>query len=116
MNKLLSLTVLMLLLAKPAAVFAHSSLAHATPGMGEVIEEAPTTLELHFSAASRLVNVTITDENGKPVKLESNRVMTEQEGFSLPLPMLEPGSYTVHWTIMGGDSHKMSGSYEFTIL
>ncbi len=98
-----------------STAFAHSSLHKAEPSMGAVLAEAPQNLTLEFSGAVRLINVAITDEEGNPVPLSTSRVMQLQPQFVLPLPTLKAGTYDVEWTIMGSDTHKMSGGYEFTI-
>lgn len=114
--KLTTVLITLLLLINPLRLLAHGTLHSSLPAAGSVIDQSPANLQLHFSSPARLVKFSLTTEEGKAVKLAVSRIMTSQKEFTLPLPELNEGSYTVQWTIMGGDSHKVSGDFEFTIM
>jgi hypothetical protein len=47
------------------------------------------------------------------VSIDFSPMMEPGKQFSVPVPMLQPDNYTVHWTTMGDDGHKMKGSFGF---
>jgi copper resistance protein C len=102
-----------LMLASPAS--AHVGLSSTAPTNGAMINKAPSTLELNFSAPVRLVKLTIQDENQLKVPLTIPKLAASQAQFVIALPALKPANYTVSWMIMGDDGHKMKGEFGFML-
>ncbi|MEI8640987.1 copper resistance protein CopC [Pseudoalteromonas sp. Hal099] len=40
---------------------------------------------------------------------------TPSTDFNWSLPSLAQGTYTVKWTALGGDGHKMTGTFRFMV-
>ncbi len=99
----------------PLAAIAHTGLSGSVPAAGATLSESPCRLELSFDSDVRLIDVGVTDSNGNKVELETTRQLTPAKSFDIPLPSLAPGEYQVRWVVMGGDSHKMSGKFDFTL-
>ena len=89
-----------------ASAFAHVGLGSSMPANGAMLSQAPTTLELTFTAPVRLVKLTMQDEKQQSVPLAA---------FSFALPALNAANYKVNWMIMGDDGHKMKGNMSFML-
>lgn len=98
--------------------FAHAHLVSSAPAAGSV-SSGPEELRLTFSEPIELAftKVTLTGpdkeemEVGKPgLDPADKKVVTVPVGAPLT-----PGAFTVGWTVVSGDGHKMSGSYSFEV-
>ncbi|ABE56819.1 copper resistance protein CopC [Shewanella denitrificans OS217] len=98
-----------------SSAFAHVGLSSTTPANGAMISQAPSTLELNFSAPVRLVKLAMQDENQLEVPLSVPKHAQSQANFAIALPALKPAKYTVSWMIMGDDGHKMKGEFGFML-
>jgi methionine-rich copper-binding protein CopC len=109
--KIISLAATLLLVALPA--FAHAHLENSTPAAdarvkspAQIVLRFGETLEPAFSGASLHdadhVLQAATSVSGKTVTL-------------LPLA-LKPGLYRVEWHSVGQDTHRLSGSFHFTVI
>lgn len=98
-----------------ASAFAHVGLGSSMPANGAMLSQAPTTLEMTFTAPVRLVKLTMQDEKQQSVPLTLPSSATSQAAFSFALPALNAANYTVNWMIMGDDGHKMKGNMSFML-
>jgi len=105
----------LLLMSITLGAGAHTSLSGSSPADGEALSESPETLVLEFPEAVRLVKVELRSADDAAVDLGNYRVSGAAASFQITLPPLESASYRVDWVVMGGDSHKMSGSLDFTV-
>lgn len=117
MKRFIFLVGLLALFAIISPALAHSELAGSQPSPGAQLAESPAEIQLTFT---------------EPVNAES-RIVVLAEGFQAvggveaqvdalnpavvraPLPVLEPGAYTVQWTASSADGHEISGSYTFSV-
>jgi len=104
-------------LALPQTAFAHVSLKGAEPAAGSVLEEAPETVRLTFSARleNGLYDIKVYDETGREVTTEKAALSDDRKVVSVALPVLPPGAYTVSYQVMSADGHTVSDTYEFRI-
>jgi len=102
------------LIALAGPAFAHARLVHSNPDAGshvadidKVVLEFSEKLEPAFSGAE------LTDGAG-------NKVAAPQDiagaSITLKAPNLKPGRYRVYWHSVGEDTHRMEGSFPFTVL
>jgi len=105
--------VLALLAAAPPA-FAHARLVKSLPGAGSRIADVDSVvltfsekLEPAFSGAQ------LVDEAEKPVAAP---VAIKDDTITFTTPDLKPGRYRVYWHSVGQDTHRMEGSFQFTVL
>jgi methionine-rich copper-binding protein CopC len=98
-----------------ASAFAHVGLVSSLPNNGAMLSQAPTTLELAFTAPVRLVKLTLQDEKLQSIPLTLPASTSSQAAFSFTLPVLTATHYTVNWMIMGDDGHKMKGNMSFML-
>lgn len=98
------------------SVLAHSGLVSSTPADRAMVHQSPAQLELQFSGPVVLANLSVASVVGEAVDLGDYRTTEAKPVFVIDLPELAPESYIVNWTAMGGDGHKMSGSFSFTYM
>jgi len=109
--KLLALAALVL----SAAVSAHTHLESTLPADGAQLSQSPEQLQLHFARAVRLMHISLEEKSAGQVKLAFTPGAVAEKDISLPLPALQAGEYTVSWSTMGGDGHKVSGNFSFVL-
>jgi copper resistance protein C len=103
-----------LLLGTPL-LLAHTGLETASPADGAVIKTAPTALELTFSGDVQLLKLDVATVAGAAQETGFEASATAAKTFSVPLPALAPAAYTVSWTVLGADGHRVEGSFGFTV-
>jgi len=110
------LFALMLWLAVPAAVTAHTGIAVSTPSDGAVVADELKQVDMTFTTTyeKALSGATLTNEAGTEVPyaelIQQNRSMSMR--FDEPLPS---GAYTVNWHLIGEDGHAVDGQYTFSV-
>ena len=96
-------------------LFAHNSVTKTSPTEGEVLMHSPEALVLDFSDDTYLVSMELKSEEGLEIPLELVRSVESSRHFSVALPTLAAGKYTVNWLVEGDDTHKITGSYTFSV-
>ncbi|MAY57624.1 MULTISPECIES: copper resistance CopC family protein [unclassified Pseudoalteromonas] len=94
---------------------AHISLKQSTPAQEAMLMKSPEQLSLTFGGEVRLAKVIIKDEKNKSINFDFKPSSTPSTDFNWSLPSLAHGTYTVKWTVLGGDGHKMSDSFSFMV-
>lgn len=107
------LFLLLLFAAVAQPVFAHARLVKSVPEAGsrsgdvdEVVLHFSENLEPDFSGAQLL------NEAKKPVAAP----VVSGATITFTTPDLKPGVYRVYWHSVGQDTHRMEGSFQFTVL
>lgn len=121
----LALAVAALGFAVPQIADAHTQLVSSTPAANATVA-SPTRIELRFNeaviGATTRAEISMTSMPG----MASHAAMpvtgfTSQlgkDGKSMTLLMrraLAPGTYRVNWSAAGTDTHRMTGSFSFTV-
>lgn len=105
-----------LLVALPDSAMAHAKLiASSPPGGGTVAMADTIRLRFNEGIAIKLSGADIQSpagpvEHGPPTGEDGDRTMVI--GFAKPLP---PAAYHVKWHVVSADSHKVQGSFDFTV-
>ena len=94
---------------------AHISLKQSTPAQEAMLMKSPEELSLTFGGEVRLAKVIIKDEKNKSINFDFKPSATPSTDFNWSLPSLAQGTYTVKWTALGGDGHKMTGTFRFMV-
>ncbi|MCE9523254.1 MAG: copper homeostasis periplasmic binding protein CopC [Alphaproteobacteria bacterium] len=98
---------------------AHSHLQAAEPAVDAVVQASPPALKLTFSMklVAKFSGVKLLDSKGNEVPLgaaptdpANNKILI----VPVPAP-LAAGEYTVDWHVVAVDTHRMKGTYKFTI-
>jgi copper resistance protein C len=98
---------------------AHPKLVKTDPAADAVATNAPKELRLGFNEAlvAKFSGVELRDEKGKKVEVGPtgpDPSDKKQLVVALPKP-LGDGVYKVNWHAVGDDTHRVQGSYSFTI-
>ena len=94
---------------------AHAKLQSSSPADGAHLSEAPKTLTLKFDEAAQLAVVKLAS-GSKEIAVPVDKTAEASQSFTLPLPGLAPGNYTVQWTAVAAkDGHVTKGSFAFSI-
>jgi copper resistance protein C len=101
-----------LFLATP--VFAHARLTGSEPVANAKVKSAGQ-IKLHFSESLEpaFSSASLTDAAGKTVPV--SRSVGSDTITLLPLT-LKPGAYKVTWHSVGQDTHRLTGSFGFTVI
>jgi copper resistance protein C len=98
-----------------APCMAHAKLQSSTPADKAHLTEAPKTLTLKFSEAAQLAVLKLI-RDGKEIAVPLDKNAKAGQTFTLTLPALSPGNYTVQWAaVAADDGHVTKGSFEFSI-
>ena len=101
------------------AAQAHSHLNASEPAAGATVPTSPPMLKLTFSTplVAKFSGVKLTNAAGKEVTLgEPATDPADNKILLVPVPTpLAPGEYTLDWHVVAVDTHRMKGSYKFTI-
>jgi len=109
--KVLTLTLLFV----SSQLLAHTGLKTSEPKNGAVLMQSPEKLQLEFIKAVRLVKVTIANKAGKKIPLDFDGRGKASVVYNIQLPKLMDSDYQVSWMAMGSDTHKMKGSFRFSV-
>ena len=93
----------------------HAKLQSSTPADNAQLAQAPKTLTLNFSEAAQLARLVVVGD-GKEISIPIDKTAKASQSFTLPLPGLVPGKYTVQWTaVAADDGHVTKGTFSFSI-
>ena len=110
---LLALSVGGAILAGPC--MAHAKLQSSTPAADAQLAAAPKTLTLNFSEAAQLALLKLST-NGTDVPVAVDKSAKASQTFTLTLPPLAPGKYTVQWSaVAADDGHVTKGTFTFSV-
>ena len=101
------------------AAQAHAKLTSTNPLAGAVLAEPPKELRLTFNEGliAKFSGVQMKTEKGE--KIETGTAVADSadtKQLIIPLPATLPdGLYSVRWHAVSEDTHKLDGSYSFTV-
>ncbi len=98
---------------------AHPKLTVTNPPTGAVIASSPKELRLSFNEGvmPKFSGVEVKNEKGQKVQT-GQAVADPADKKQLVVPLstvLADGTYTVEWHAVSDDTHRVKGSYSFTI-
>lgn len=96
------------------SALAHTVLSSSVPAQDTVVANAPETLVLTFSTDVRITALTLTNAAAASYDLGALPTSAQRE-FSIPVPDLAAGYYTVAWRAVGADTHVVSGEINFSV-
>ena len=112
-HALLALALCGIVAAAPC--MAHAKLQSSTPANHAKLTQAPKTLTLTFSEAAQLAVLKLA-RDGQEIAVPLDKDAKPGQTFTLTLPALAPGNYTVQWSaVAADDGHVTKGSFAFSI-
>ncbi|HEY2783156.1 MAG TPA: copper resistance CopC family protein [Steroidobacteraceae bacterium] len=112
-SALLALALCGIVVAAPC--MAHAKLQSSTPANNAKLAGAPKTLTLKFSEAAQLGVLKLVHD-GQEIPVPVDKGAKAAQTFTLTLPALSPGNYTVQWSaVAADDGHVTKGSFTFSI-
>jgi copper resistance protein C len=114
MKTTLSLITALFVLAAGLPVRAHAFLDHAQPRVGSTVA-APDHLELWMTEdlEPAFTTVQVFDSQGQQIDRKDAKISGAT--MILSLPKLAPGTYLVKWKAVASDTHRTTGTFNFTV-
>ena len=118
-NLIVALMGLASIAAMSTAVFAHPKLMSSIPAENATVMAGPSELRLIFNEKLEpsMSGVDVEDQAGK--KIETGKAATDPaDAKLLVIPLSAPlgdGTYKVDWHAVAADTHRIKGSYAFTV-
>ncbi len=100
-----------------APAFAHSHPVTMLPAKDSTVS-APTELSVNFSEDLDPTGSSLKLENSSGVIVSKDASVLDAANakhMTLKLPALAAGVYTVDWTTLSTDGHRLTGKYSFTV-
>ena len=101
------------------AAFAHADLQSAEPAAGSAETTSPTQIRITFSEAviAKFSGVELKDQVGRPIATGTAAVDPANKNV-LIVPISEQlpaGNYKVEWHAVSEDTHRVKGTYSFSV-
>ena len=102
-----------------SAAFAHPELRSAEPAAGAVAVTSPKQIKITFTEAviPQLSGIELKDQTGKAIAIGKASVdPADRKQLLAPVnEPLPPGNYKVEWHAVSDDTHRVKGSYSFSV-
>lgn len=98
-------------------VSAHAQLDDSNPKPNEILKESPKQIVLTFtqSVNSTDNSIQLFDDAGKKISLNSKIIALSNSQIQAYISELDTGTYVVNWNVVSADSHKISGTFTFSV-
>ena len=120
----MTMTKTLLVLTAALALSAGSALAHpkvisAVPAANGVSAGSPKDIRIKFNEAPFAKFATVTVQSAAGQAIKTGKVAVDpKDKTQIVVPVAEtlaPGAYKVNWTASGADTHKVNGTFSFTV-
>ncbi|MFZ5674370.1 MAG: copper homeostasis periplasmic binding protein CopC [Pseudomonadota bacterium] len=101
-----------------SAALAHASIVAASPA-DQSKGPSPSAVEINFNEIVNLAfsRLTLRGEDGALVLTGALTIVPGGKGLIVPIKAKLPeGLYSVEWTVLSSDGHKLKGKYNFTVI
>jgi methionine-rich copper-binding protein CopC len=100
-------------------VWGHSFPDHSEPRVGNEVNGSPAEVRIFFDVAVEPLFSTIEVFDSNHRKVDKNDSHVDPNDHTILavslLPLLSPGPYEVHWSVISIDTHHTEGTYKFKI-
>lgn len=115
---LVAVTLLALVAGLDQQAQAHAMLDHAKPAVGNTVHKAPREIDLWFTEDIEpgFSGAVVRDINAK--RVDTGKAHVDGKNHTLmrvPVKLLKPGEYDVHWHVLSVDSHHTQGDFLFHV-
>jgi copper resistance protein C len=112
---LVSLAAASIPLIAVTPAFAHTTVREMSIADNARLAHAPESFTIVFSGQVGLASVTLANGAGQAVPLAFSPPREMAANYTIPLPTLQPGAYTLSWRTIAHDGHAMPGAVHFVI-
>ncbi|MEQ1607935.1 MAG: copper resistance CopC family protein [Hyphomonadaceae bacterium] len=98
-----------------APAFAHGGMMETSIHDNASFAQAPAEFKVEFEHESAITNLMLMTADKKMIALDFKPSKTMGKDYTIPLPTLATGSYTLSWKSMAKDGHAMPGAVRFTV-
>ena len=115
---LVALTGAAVVLAAPAAAWAHAYLIKTAPAASTTVNQSPGQLALTYDEAvePRFMVVSVTDASGtQETTARPQRSPANPDTILTPLKRVPEGWYLVFWRAISADGHPVRGAFTFAV-
>lgn len=103
------------LMLAAGTAFAHAHLEHTSPADGAKMDASPKAVEMEFGDPVVLTQLEVK-HGDMMMPMDFKPSSNAKTTFSVALPSLEAGSYSVSWSALSEeDGHAMKGHFSFTV-
>jgi methionine-rich copper-binding protein CopC len=102
-------------LASSGAALAYAELHHASPEAGSTVLEPPHEVALTFTDSLEAAFSSADVTNSSGVRVDEGKPQVNGNMIRISLKTLSPGSYRVHWRAVSVDTHRIEGSFTFSV-
>ena len=105
-------------LAGAATASAHAELLSSFPGNQELLVDAPTEIALQFTESVDPIDpaIRLLDADGDDIELGAVDQSRGADRMRASIPTtLDDGTYVVAWQALSADSHRVRGSFTFSV-
>ena len=109
---------LLAVLAGASTASAHAELVSSFPGNQELLEVAPTEIALQFTESVDPIEpgIRLVDSDGDDVEIGAVDQSAGSDRMRSSIPeTLDDGTYVVAWQGVSADSHRVRGSFTFSV-
>jgi copper transport protein len=113
-----AVVVVLGVLAAAGTASAHAELLSSSPANQELLEMAPTEIALRFTEAVDPIEpaIRLLDADGDDVEIAGVDQSAGSDRMRATLPTtLDDGTYVVAWQALSADSHRVRGSFTFSV-
>ena len=99
-----------------SAASAHPRVTSAGPAPGSVVSSSPKTISIQFNEGivASFSGIELTNGKGEKQSVGAAASPTDKKQLVIPVTSdLAPGKYTVAWHVVGDDTHKVEGKFDF---
>ena len=93
----------------------HAFLDHADPKVGSTIHDPPSEVTLWMTENLEAAFSRLQVFDGKGVEVDKKDTRVNGSSMAVSLQKLPSGTYHVSWQAVATDTHKTSGTFDFTI-
>ena len=94
---------------------AHAFLDHADPRVGSTIHEPPSQVTVWMTEGLEPAFSKLQVFDAKGTEVDNKDTKVNGNIMTVSLPKLAAGKYRVSWQVVAVDTHRTSGTFEFTI-
>ena len=106
--------VCLLLFAITGTAYGHAHILKSDPANKSTVHQSPKNVVLEFNEKVQITVLTMQKGEGKAQALVPlPRAAVKM--ISVPIPVVDAGSYTINWRATGDDGHVVSGQVMFTL-